>query len=542
MSDDDHESFDLITQPWLLTRRLDCSIVELSLMDALSEAHTVAGLVGEVPTQVFALTRLLLAVVHGAVAGPRDLDHWADLWDTPQLPHGDIDQYLRQHRSRFDLLHRETPFFQVAGLRTEKGEVSELSKLIADIPNGQPFFSTRSSRDLSLSFGEAARWLVHCQAFDPSGIKSGAQGDARVKSGKGYPIGTGWAGLLGGVLLEGATLRETLLLNLIGRDYEPLARWRDTDAPVWERDPAGPGEEEDGGRPPTGPVDLYTWQSRRIRLAHNGQRVTGVLICNGERRTPQNQHIVEPHTAWRRSKTQEQKRKQPLVYMPREHDPGRVIWRGLQSLLPGAAKPQDGDAATALSPLVLEWFAHVGDVIDPDFPVHVRTIGMTYGSQSSTAEEIIDDALALRAVLLRRDAAILAGIAVSCVAAAEKSARAVGALAGRLSAAAGGEQDGPKSRATETAFAELDILFRHWLGELRADSDPTEAQITWHATALRSVRELGRDLTARASAAAWVGRTVNKRLMTAAHADMFFHRDLHDALPLANADIGASHA
>src|SRR3979490_322071 len=102
MSDDEHGSYDLIDQPWLLARRIDGSIAELSLMDTLSEAHTVAGLVGEVPTQVFALTRLLLAVLHGAVDGPRDVDHWEELWNARHLPRGDVEKYLRRHRSRFD--------------------------------------------------------------------------------------------------------------------------------------------------------------------------------------------------------------------------------------------------------------------------------------------------------------------------------------------------------------------------------------------------------------------------------------------------------
>jgi CRISPR system Cascade subunit CasA len=535
---EDELSYNLIDQPWLLTRRLDGSVAELSLVDTLDQAHTLAGLVGEVPTQVFALTRLLCAVLHGAVDGPRDVDHWAQLWDAEQLPMDDIDLYLQRYRSRFDLLHTETPFFQVAGLRTAKGEMSELSKLIADIPNGRPFFSIRLGPDLRLSFAEAARWVVHCQAFDPSGIKSGAVGDKRVKGGRGFPIGTGWAGLLGGVLPEGATLRQTLLLNLIARDFDPLARWRDTDAPVWERDPVGPGEEREGRA--GGPVDLYTWQSRRIRLAHDGHRVTGVLVCNGDRRTPQNQHIIEPHTAWRRSENQEQKLKQPLVYMPREHSPERAIWRGLQALLPGAEKPQAGDAASALSPLVLEWLSHLGDVVDPDFPVRMRTIGMSYGSQSSTTEEIIDDALSLRAVLLRHDAADLVGVAVSCVAAAEAAARALGSLAANLTAAVGGEPDGPRSRATELAFAELDILFRGWVSGLGADTDPTAAQVAWHAGANQVIRRLGRDLLERAPIAAWVGRKVNGRLVTSSHADRWFRNDLRGALPFAYVDTTAA--
>jgi CRISPR system Cascade subunit CasA len=284
----------------------------------------------------------LLAIVHGAVKGPRDIDQWAELWEADQLPIDDIRQHLERYRSRFDLLHQETPFFQVARLHTAKGDMSDLSKLVADIPNGHPFFSTRLDPDLSLSFAEAARRVVHCQAFDSSGIKSGAVGDERVKGGRGYPIGTGWAGLLGRLLPEGATLRETLLLNLTVRDYEPLARWSATDSPVWEGEPAGSADQRVGGRA-TGFVDLYTWHSRRIRLAHDGQRVTGVLICNGDRRTPQNQHIVEPHGVAAQQAARAETQATAGLYAQGTQSE-RGIWRGLQALLPGAEKSQKGDA------------------------------------------------------------------------------------------------------------------------------------------------------------------------------------------------------
>lgn len=73
--------------------------------------------------------------------------------------------------------------------------MTALSRLVPDVPAGHPFFTTRSGADLkSMTFAEAARWVVHCQAYDPSGIKSGAVGDAQVKGGRGYPIGTGWCG------------------------------------------------------------------------------------------------------------------------------------------------------------------------------------------------------------------------------------------------------------------------------------------------------------------------------------------------------------
>jgi CRISPR system Cascade subunit CasA len=333
MNPSDNLTFDLIHQPWIRVRDLDGGTAERGILQALGLAHQLAGLSGDVPTQTFALTRMLLAVLHGALAGPRDDDAWVELWEAERLPTEMIAAYLAEYRERFDLFHPKTPFFQVAGLHTASGKTTGTPTLIADVPNGTKFFTTRVGVDYTLTYAEAARWLVHCQAFDISGIKTGAVGDERVKDGKGYPIGVAWAGLLGCVLLEGATLKETLLLNLMPRDFGDYAREPHEDRPAWEREPVSAAEEVPDGRPVTGPVDLYTWQSRRVRLISGPDRcVRDALICNGERLTPQNMHRAEPHTAWRRSTPQEKALRLPLVYMPREHDPDRATWRGLASL------------------------------------------------------------------------------------------------------------------------------------------------------------------------------------------------------------------
>lgn len=536
MNDAEPAAFNLIDEPWLPIRTLTGEPKLLSLADALAQAHDVSGLACEVGTQVFSLTRLLLAVLHGALDGPRDIDDWEQLWQQDRLPAAKIQSYLDRYRDRFDLFHPDTPFLQVAGLRTAKGDVSELNKLVADVPNGHPFFTIRLGGPLRLSCAEAARWLVHCHAFDPSGIKSGAEGDPRVKGGRGYPIGTGWSGNLGGVLPEGPTLRETLLLNLIAADSDALRRDPTRDLPAWERDPTGPAEEQDGGRAPTGPVDLYTWQSRRIRLVREDSVVTAVLICNGERSAPQNKNLVEPHTAWRRSQAQEKKLGRPLVYMPREHLPERAVWRGLQSLLPGAEKGQGADAAAFLSPGVLEWIAEIADVIGPDYPVRLHTVGMVYGAQSSTTADILDDHLELRSALISRGARALVQTALDGVAAAEKGALAAGRLASNLAAAAGAgkdERDGPRARASERAYADLDIEFRAWLRDLRAGTDPMNAAAAWHATADQLIRSLGKELLEQAPMTAWSGRIVNGHLLTSSHADRYFRDAVKDAFPFA---------
>jgi CRISPR system Cascade subunit CasA len=536
MNPSDRPSFDLVHQPWLRVRDLDGRPDELGILRTLGLAHQLAGLSGDVATQTFALTRMLLAVLHGAL-GPRDDEEWVGLWEAEKLPVMPIAQYLSRHGNRFDLLHPETPFLQVADLHTRSGSTTGLVTLVADVPNGRKFFTTRLDPDLTLTYSEAARWLVHCHAFDISGIKTGAVGDDRVKGGKGYPIGVGWSGLLGGVLLEGATLKETLLLNLMARDFAEYARDPQVDVPAWERDPVTAAEELAGGRAVTGPVDLYTWQSRRVRLIAAGGRVRDALVCNGEKLTPQNMHGAEPHTAWRRSETQEKKLGRPLVYMPREHDPDRAIWRGLQSLLPGTAPRQKADAAAAVAPGILDWLGHLGleGMIGSERAVRVRAVGMRYGSQNAVTDEVVDDVLALRAVLARQDAEELARVATSCVEAGERAAWAVGGLAADLAAAAGGDSDGPRSRARELVYAELDGPFRRWLAALHADSDTVEVQVEWHDRALQLARAVADDLLRRVPPACWEGRTVQKRLLTAAHAEARFREHLRQALPLAPA-------
>lgn len=525
--------FNLIDQPWLLARDRHGETSELSLVDVLRRSGQLAGLVGDVPTQVFALTRVLLAVLHGALR-PSTAEDWEALWEAGPLPMDTIETYLDRNRDRFELFHERTPFMQVADLRTAKGEWSDLSKLVADVPNGRPFFTTRLAKDMSLSYAEAARWLVHCQAFDPSGIKSGAVGDDRVKGGRGYPIGVSWCGQLGGLLPEGRTLRDTLLLNLVPRQISNHTSA--DDVPIWERPPLGPAEQDPAFRKPAGPVALFTWQSRRIRLKPQNGAVTSVLICNGDKLAPQNMHTTETHSAWRYSEPQSKKFK-TTVYMPLKHDEERMIWRGLTSMLPDYARGQGTEAARRLTATVTEWLGYLAteEILDRTYPIRVRTLGITYGSNESVIDEVVDDALSIQAVLAARDAEELKGAAESCVEASENAAKALSFLAADLTVAAGGDPAGPRARAAEAAYAALDPLFREWLSALGPDSDPTERQISWHRTARETVGQLGQDLVRAASPASWVGRVHNKRLYTTAHADARFRIALRKALPMAGA-------
>lgn len=542
-SDPYRQCFDLIGSPWLPVQRRDGTADMLSLREVFVQAGDLRRLVGDVPTQEFALLRLLLAIVHDAIDGPRDVDEWQTLWDDG-LPVGPIVDYLDEHCGRFDLLHPDQPFFQTPGLRTAAGEVGSLDRLVADVPNGAPFFTMRARGVERLGFAEAARWLVHAHAFDTSGIKTGAVGDPRVKGGKVYPLGVAWAGTLGGVLVEGESLGETLLLNLIAFDTTSLRIAPERDLPAWRRPVAMPQQmdELELTRRPVGVRDMYTWQSRRIRLAFDAEGIHGVLLAYGDPLSPHNKHQQEPMTSWRRSPAQEKKLGFAQVYLPREHDPSRSAWRGLGALVAGRVEgaEQRQEAAAIVRPRILDWVARltVEGGLPVDFLVRARLFGVVYGTQQSVIDEIIDDAVAIPVVLLNQRDNSLGQAAIDAVADAEKAVTVLGDLAADLARAAGAEPDAYREKARVAGFAALDGPFRDWLARLRTGDSSQEQRAAWQHQAQQTVRRVGEELLRSAGDTAWAGRVIKTKQgqdlwLTASHADLAFRTRLRTALPAA---------
>lgn len=539
-------SFDLIDRPWLPVQRLDGAEDDLSLREVFAQADDLRRLVGDVPTQEFALLRLLLAILHDAIDGPRDIDDWQQHWDNG-LPVDTIATYLDRHRERFDLLHPETPFYQTPGLHTSRNEVGSLDRIVADVPNGEPFFTMRARGVERLGFAEAARWLVHAHAFDTSGIKTGAVGDPRVKGGKVYPMGVAWAGNLGGVAVEGENLAQTLLLNLIAFDTDTLRVDPARDRPAWRHATSGPGQSDELelSRRPAGLRDLYTWQSRRVRLHADAEGVHGVVLGYGDPLAPHNRHRLEPMTAWRRSPAQERKLGLAQVYLPREHDPSRSAWRGLGALVAGRAEgaEQRNEAADVVRPRILDWIARLtveGD-LPADFLIRAHLYGAVYGTQQSVIDEMVDDVVAMPVVLLHDRDKLLGQAAVDAVADAEKAVTVLGDLAADLARAAGADAEPPRTEARALGFATLDGAFRDWLARLRPGDDPQERRASWQQEVHRTVSRLGRQLLAEAGDPAWEGRVIRTKSghelwLNAARAGAMFHTALATALPMTAAD------
>lgn len=242
-------SFDLLSLPWIPVVLVAGDRRQVSLRGVFNGAHRLAKLDTRSPLIDAAMHRLLLAILHRALSGPRDADEWGALWRRARF-NDRIHRYLDGVREGFDLLSPTQPFYQApmaaayrprpaTGLVVDSRDYGAVADMMDPTPRS----------DTSLSLPAAALHLVTHQAYALGGLTSRLPGES--PSAKGAPL---TAALV--VQLQGSNLFETLMLNL--HRYEPST----IDLPAWER-----GRTENGDRRPDGLVDWFTWQPRRLLLS-----------------------------------------------------------------------------------------------------------------------------------------------------------------------------------------------------------------------------------------------------------------------------------
>ena len=542
--------YNLLDEPWIPVRLLDGTIADVGLLELLRRTTEIADLACELPTQSIAIQRLVLAIAY-RVAPPRDARDWVRQWNEG-APTEQMIEYLERWRDRFYLFGGRFPFMQVADLRTAKDAVSGLEKLIADVPNGEQFFTTRHGRALAcIPPSEAARWLVHAQAYDPSGIRSGAVGDSQVKGGKGYPIGPSWCGHLGLVWLKGKDLDETLVLNLVPADAAQLrgvesstewgaCSWEDSEAESAVRgdysllDPSGTPRDISIPR-------LLTWHSRRVRLVGNREGVTGVVLAQGDKLAPQQMHRYEPQSLWRYSTPQSKKFKQD-VYMPRKYEAGRALWRNLPGTLPTVTTVQGVDKQPKqefLPSATLSFHYQLDNAsIETAYPkvMRIQAVGVTYGPQEATFEDIYSDELTLSVAVMRVEHEDLSAEIDRQVRLTEEIARHVGNLAANLVRAAGesgdGAGDGARDRAKELFFSAVDTDFRTWLTQVDGRESARDAGRRWECSLRQHALDIQAELVRGASSSAIIGRDTGRGYMNVGIAENYFRAALNKHLPL----------
>lgn len=544
--------FDLVDEPWLPCLLEDGSVEELSLRRALVEARRVREVSLEVATQFPPVLRMMLAVVHralgqaGTSGGPREEASWRHLWALGSLPAAPVNRYLDDYRGRFQLFDPAAPFLQAAGLEAASGETKTVAQLIpyAASGNNTPLFSAARDDDPpSLTCAEAARWLLHVHAWDTAAIKTGAARDPVAKNGKTTGNPTGPLGQLGVVIPAGPTLWHTLLLNLLvlGDDLSPPG-----DQPCWEGEPLT--AQWDPSRRPRGVLDLYTWAGRRVRLlperTAGGVRVRRVVVTAGDRIADVSAlAATEPHTAWRRSENQEKKLKRAPVYMPRRHQPGRELWRGLGPIL---AKAHAGRPGQDRGPMVLGPLAARASLL-ADCPIRLIGAGITYGNQSAVIEETYADVMPLPVALLSDQDQDWEAAALEAVRGADDTGTALANLSVNLSRAAGCDNDrildGRRRAARSRLFAELDPRFRTWVAGLGDGGEqPAAALARWRAEVASVAGQIATEAIGAAPPQALRGRETQRGtggragVLTAPLAEIWFRAALRKALPPAAGD------
>ncbi|MFA6011095.1 MAG: type I-E CRISPR-associated protein Cse1/CasA [Desulfobacteraceae bacterium] len=336
-------SFNLIDEPWIPCVMRSGDYKEMGLKELLLKAPDISGFDFQNPLEEAALYRMLLALVHRIVDGPKDMAEWKDLYQSEGFNRSKVTAYLDKWHSRFDLFSEEHPFYQTAKL-----EIIDKDNKISPIPissiqtakasgNTKTLFDhSLDSEVLPLSPEVSARGLLSAQGYLMGGLNKKTTNHFQYQ--QSFLHGSMVTGLF--CLLMGENLFQTLTLNLlIFNTQEPIPS-QPNDCPVWERNDRG----TDGITTPKGYLDYLTCKSRHICLipeqGDNGfTMVRWLHIAQGE----SFQGVRNPFGIIRENKKGE-------IY-PVQLEPDRMIWR-------------DSAAFFAFSPTADERpkaFRHVGN-------------------------------------------------------------------------------------------------------------------------------------------------------------------------------------
>lgn len=511
------KEFSLIDEPWIRVIDSACKVSEVSLTELFANAHSFKDLCGELPTQDFAVMRLLLAILHtvfsrysasgkpSPIKDPDDaLDRWEELWKAGKFPAEVIADYLITQRESFYLFHPERPFYQVAGVadlaKENKDEkipnstydAKKFNGVLSKSANKARLFSMAGGADgYSVSYSQAARWLINLNAFDDNSIKDGT--------------GLGWLGQLGLICAMGNNLFETLMLNLVLYNTNSDEAWKE-EKPIWENKKTIPSKKipsEERKIPfPDNLSELYTLQSRRIFLKRSDDRVTGYYVLGGVFISEENA-FIEPMTLWRnKDKSTDNK-------IPRTHDASRQFWRDFSSLVTNEQKRR--------RPGIVSWLVELEDNnIIGSRPVNMKIASVQYDSKKMSVTNVFSDSLQMHAALISDMNPKWQTAVIDSVEFCDNISQKVWSFAQNVDLAVGGSNSTKEAKGTSANFADkakadffnrIDAPFREWLCKLNPTvDDKDERQKEWRSECVDIARRLGKEIIAQTDTAAIFGR------------------------------------
>lgn len=548
-------SFPLLDRPWITVTDLDGNESRVSIRDIYAHADRYLRLSADLGPTNFAVLRLLLAPLYRAW-DDRSLrlnenaeEHWAEKWEQGSLLDDDLSEYLDTWAEHFDLLSPTTPFFQVPDLEPINPESGwkKLNILVPDVADSdKPELFTTRHGTVTETPASIANALVYSMAYDVGSAHTGMAGDPRTKRGKGY-AGVGWAGRFGGFMIEGADLRETLLLNYVAH--------RDTagsdDLPYWELgalDADGLTSEGEGPRSgrTVGPVALLTWPARRLRLRWQDGVATAALCGNGDSLAalPDVYRDTEPMAGWIVS-DHYTKATGKVSYGTLKLNPERALWRSIERILPDSisgkevtVNRQKVTVPKFVLPKNIRWVRGLVDsgILDRDHPLVIRQVGVAYGSQQAKVVTVGEDALRVSSALV--GSSQIRTTARRAVSRTEAAAQALDNFEQNVVFAVSGETRPARESLTLSSqlYTDIDQGFRRWLENLDDDSDLEAELNTWSESVLGTVRQLARQYVSAQGPTVWSGRvrtdvkTKKETLVNGPRAVQWLDKKLREAL------------
>lgn len=510
--------FNLLDEKWILVRKSDCTVDELSLTDALLKSHEYVELAGELPTQNVSILRLMLAVLHtvfsryspqGEPAPLYDSDdaeyRWKELWNAGRLPEKPIKEYLASVHDRFWLFHPDRPFYQTeaAKIGTEY-TASKLNGAVSESGNKiRLFCGCTGVQKSELSYSEAARWLLYVNNYDDTSSKP---------KGKNLPSpGAGWLGKLGLITIRGNNLFETLVYNLILLNHKRnFSEVWGPECPAWEPDVPNTAERAEIPMPDN-LSELYTLQSRRLWLNRDdNEKVIGYNLLGGDF-FEKVDAFIEPMTVWSKVKGNERAGEK---FQPRRHDSSVQMWREFSY----AFETAEGSHI----PGVVLWTKYIKQMLPESRKLISFSIAsVQYGDKDFFVNDVFSDSLTFHTDLLTEIGEHWRAKITDEIKKCDESAAALRFLAKDIELAAGSSEDtvlkrAVVERAREQYYYEIDLPFRNWLEGIDpnwgTDSEQKYRAIEeWRETAKRIALRIGQELVESAGTAAIVGRAIKDK-------------------------------
>ncbi|WDF83244.1 type I-E CRISPR-associated protein Cse1/CasA [Lacticaseibacillus pabuli] len=420
-----NQHFNLVTEPWIkVIVATSGETSTVSLKELFANAQNYRQLAGDMRAQDFAVMRLLLAILHTVYSrydAAGNAYDWLKLDDTTMQVTDDysedeefnedllttwsnvfeagkfseiVQRYLATYEDAFDLFG-DRPFYQVTSeeydnvvpakkrVATGTGTVAikQINRLISESANTPDIFTPKTN-DYKNEIGndELTRWLIMYQNF------TGVTDKTKVVTDDKYSTPAGWAYRLNPVYVQGKSVFETLMLNLVMVNQYSDSETYAVQHPVWETTSnLAYIDNRKKMNKPDNLAELYTTWSRVLHIEWN-EDDSPIIFSAGLPIFDTTESFIEPMTTWRWNK----KDKEYKPAMKGTRSLGRAMWRNFGEYVNVYHEDDYHE------PGVVSWtrFLKERDKIDDDKQLTLASVALISdgnATSQSPVAEVVDD-------------------------------------------------------------------------------------------------------------------------------------------------------